>query len=126
MWLEVLIETQAMRNARLPPQRLSRSNYQDAYWTVAQMITHHAVNGCNLRPGDLLGSGTQSGAQPQQAGSLLELTAGGKKALTLENGETRTFLQDGDAIILRAHCVRNGFRRIGFGDCAGQVLAPAP
>ena len=123
--LEVLIETQRMRNAGLPPQRLSRSNYQDAYWTVAQMITHHAVNGCNLRPGDLLGSGTQSGAQPQQAGSLLELTAGGKKALTLENGEMRTFLQDGDAIILRAHCVRNGFKRIGFGDCAGQVLAPA-
>ncbi|MEO6322283.1 MAG: fumarylacetoacetase [Polaromonas sp.] len=121
--LEVLIQTQAMREAGLPPQRLSQSSYRDAYWTVAQMITHHAVNGCNLQPGDLLGTGTQSGAQPEQAGSLLELTAGGKKALTLANGETRTFLEDGDAITLRAHCERNGFRRIGFGDCQGQVMA---
>ena len=120
--LEVLIQTQAMRAAGLPPQRLSQSNYRDAYWTVAQMITHHTVNGCNLQPGDLLGSGTQSGEKPEQAGSLLELSAGGKNPLTLANGETRTFLQDGDSIILRAHCQRNGFRRIGFGDCQGQVL----
>ena len=121
--LEVLIQTRAMRDAGLPPQRLSQSSYRDAYWTVAQMITHHAVNGCNLQPGDLLGSGTQSGPQPEQAGLLLELSAGGKNALTLANGETRTFLQDGDSIILRAHCERSGFRRIGFGDCRGQVLA---
>ena len=121
--LEVLIQTQLMRDAGLAPQRLSQSNYRDAYWTVAQMITHHAVNGCNLQPGDLLGSGTQSDPQPGQAGSLLELTVGGKQALTLANGETRTFLQDGDTIILRAHCERSGFRRIGFGECQGQVLA---
>ena len=121
--LEVLIQTEAMRAAGLPPQRLSQSNYRDAYWTVAQMITHHAVNGCNLQAGDLLGSGTQSGVRPEQAGSLLELSAGGKNPLTLANGESRTFLQDGDAIILRAHCERSGFRRIGFGDCQGQVLA---
>ena len=121
--LEVLIQTQLMHDAGLAPQRLSQSNYRDAYWTVAQMITHHAVNGCNLQPGDLLGSGTQSGPQPGQAGSLLELTVGGKQALTLANGETRTFLQDGDTIILRAHCERSGFRRIGFGECHGQVLA---
>lgn len=121
--LEVLIQTQLMRDAGLAPQRLSQSNYRDAYWTVAQMITHHAVNGCNLQPGDLLGSGTQSDPQPGQAGSLLELTVGGKQALTLANGETRTFLQDGDTIILRAHCERSGFRRIGFGECHGQVLA---
>ena len=121
--LEVLIQTQLMRDAGLAPQRLSQSNYRDAYWTVAQMITHHAVNGCNLQPGDLLGSGTQSGPRPGQAGSLLELTVGGKQALTLANGETRTFLQDGDAIILRAHCERSGFRRIGFGECHGEVLA---
>ena len=121
--LEVWLQTQAMRDAGLGPQRLSQSSFRDAYWTVAQMLTHHTVNGCNLQPGDLLGSGTQSGARPEQAGSLLELTAGGKNALTLANGETRTFLQDGDAIILRAHCVRSGFRRIGFGDCQGQVLA---
>jgi fumarylacetoacetase len=121
--LEVLIQTQAMQRAGLAPQRLSCSSYRDAYWTVAQMITHHAVNGCNLQPGDLLGSGTQSGEQPGQAGSLLELTAGGKNALTLAHGETRTFLHDGDSIILRAHCERSGFRRIGFGECRGQVLA---
>ncbi|MDB5928573.1 MAG: fumarylacetoacetate hydrolase [Polaromonas sp.] len=121
--LEVLIQTQAMREAGLPPQQLSKSSYRDAYWTVAQMITHHAVNGCNLQSGDLLGSGTQSGAEPEQAGSLLELTAGGKQVLRLANGETRTFLQDGDAITLRGHCERSGFRRIGFGDCQGQVLA---
>ena len=121
--LEVLLQTQAMRDAGLAPQRLSQSSYRDAYWTVAQMLTHHAVNGCNLRPGDLLGTGTQSGAKPEQAGSLLELTSGGKNPLTLANGEMRTFLQDGDSIILRAHCERSGFRRIGFGDCQGQVLA---
>ena len=121
--LEVLIQTQTMRDAGLPPQRLSQSSYRDAYWTMSQMITHHTVNGCNLQAGDLLGSGTQSGSKPEQAGSLLELTAGGKKPLTLDNGEIRTFLEDGDAITLRGYCERSGFRRIGFGDCQGQVLA---
>ena len=121
--LQVLIQTQTMRSAGLPPQRLSQSSYKDAYWTIAQMIAHHAVNGCNLQPGDLLGSGTQSGARPEQAGSLLELTAGGKNPLMLANGEVRTFLEDGDAITLRGHCERSGFRRIGFGDCQGQVVA---
>ena len=111
-----------MRDAGLGPERLSQSSFRDAYWTVAQMLTHHTVNGCNLQPGDLLGSGTQSGARPEQAGSLLELTSGGKNALTLANGETRTFLRDGDAIILRAWCEREGFARIGFGECRGQVL----
>ena len=120
--LEVWMETQAMREAGQGPARLSQSNFRDAYWTVAQLLTHHTVNGCNLQPGDLLGSGTLSGPQPEQAGSLLELSMGGKNALTLANGETRTFLQDGDAIILRASCAREGFRRIGFGECRGQVL----
>ncbi len=120
--LEVWLQTQAMRDAGQGPQRLSQSNFRDAYWTVAQMITHHTVNGCNLQPGDLLGSGTQSGSHPEQAGSLLELSSGGKKPLSLANGETRTFLEDGDSVTLRAHCVQDGFRRIGFGDCQGQVL----
>ena len=120
--LEVWLQTQKMRDAGLGPQRLSQSNFSDAYWTLAQMITHHTVNGCNLQPGDLLGSGTLSGSLPEQAGSLLELSAGGKNTLTLANGESRTFLEDGDSVILRAHCVREGFRRIGFGDCQGQVL----
>jgi fumarylacetoacetase len=120
--LEVWLHTQAMRDASQGPERLSQSNFRDAYWTVAQMLTHHTVNGCNLQPGDLLGSGTLSGARPEQAGSLLELSAGGKNALTLSNGETRTFLEDGDAVILRAWCEREGFQRIGFGECWGQVL----
>lgn len=120
--LEVWIETEAMREAGRGPERLSQSNFRDAYWTVAQLLTHHSVNGCNLQPGDLLGSGTLSGPAPEQAGSLLELSSGGKNALTLANGEKRTFLQDGDAVILRASCVREGFRRIGFGECRGQVL----
>lgn len=120
--LEVWLETQAMRDAGLGPERLSQSSFRDAYWTVAQLLAHHTVNGCNLQPGDLLGSGTQSGARPEQAGSLLELSLGGKNPLKLANGETRTFLQDGDAIILRAWCEREGFQRIGFGECRGQVL----
>ncbi len=101
--------------------RLSRSNFKHAYWTVAQMVTHHTVNGCNLQPGDLFGSGTQSGPAPEEAGSLLELTGGGKQPVTLANGEQRIFLQDGDTVIMRAFCERDGCRRIGFGEVVGQV-----
>ncbi len=120
--LEVLIETAAMREQGLPPHRLSTSNFRDAYWTIAQMLAHHSSNGCNLQPGDLLGSGTQSGPEPQQAGSLLELTGGGKQALSLPSGEQRRFLQDGDTIVMRAHAERAGARRIGLGECRGTVL----
>ena len=120
--LEVLLETAAMRAAGAAPARLSRSNYADAYWTLAQMITHQAVNGCNMQPGDLLGTGTQSDPDPANGGALLELTRGGKEPLRLPNGETRTFLQDGDTVILRAHCERPGRARIGFGECRGTVL----
>jgi fumarylacetoacetase len=101
---------------------LSRSNAHDAYWTLSQLVAHHTVNGCNLAPGDLLGTGTLSGPAPEQGGSLLELSHGGKTPLTLPNGETRTFLEDGDEVVLRAECVRAGFRRIGFGECRGRVL----
>jgi fumarylacetoacetase len=122
--LEVLIQTQAMRQAGLPFERISYSNFSEAaYWTVAQMVTHHTVNGCALRAGDLFGSGTLSGPQPDQAGSLLELTQGGKKAVTLSNGEKRTFLQDGDSIALKGWCERPGAVRIGFGTCVATVLA---
>jgi fumarylacetoacetase len=120
--LEVWLKTASMS----APQRLTESNFRDAYWTVAQMLAHHASNGCNLQPGDLLGSGTQSGPQPGQGGSLLELTAGGKQPLALASGETRTFLADGDTVELRAHCRRAGARRVGFGICAGTVLPSAP
>jgi len=120
--LEVHLETAAMRAAGVPPHRLMRSDFADAYWTFAQMLTHHASNGCNLQPGDLLGSGTQSGPQPEQGGSLLELTHGGKQALTLPSGEQRTFLQDGDSVALVGFCEAPGRRRIGFGPCVGTVL----
>ncbi|MEN3278238.1 MAG: fumarylacetoacetase [Massilia sp.] len=120
--LEVRLQTESMREGRLPAERLMRSNYRDAYWTVAQMIAHHTVNGCNLCAGDLLGTGTLSGPKPEQGGSLLELSGGGKRSMRLTNGEERTWLEDGDTVILRGYCEREGYRRIGFGDCAGTVL----
>ena len=120
--LEAWVQTAAMRAAGHAAERLSRSNFTDAYWTAAQLVTHHTVNGCDLRAGDLLGSGTISGPAPEQGGSLLELTQGGQRPLTLANGETLGFLADGDTIVLRAHCEREGYRRIGFGECRGTVL----
>jgi len=120
--LEAWLLTASMRQSGARPQRLMQSNFRDSYWTVAQMVAHHTVNGCNLMPGDLFGSGTQSGAQPGQGGSLLELSAGGKSPVKLENGEERSFLEDGDTVIFRAWCEGEGFRRIGFGECAGTVL----
>ena len=121
--LQVLLQTAAMREAGLAPALLATSNAaMAAYWTPAQLVAHHTVNGCNLQPGDLLGSGTLSGPTLAQAGSLLELSQGGKQPITLPNGEQRSFLQDGDTLILAGHCERPGARRIGFGTCAGTVL----
>jgi fumarylacetoacetase len=120
--LEVWLQTPKMREAGQAGERLSGSNYKDAYWTVAQMVAHHTVNGCNLASGDLFGSGTLSGPLPEQGGSLMELSQGGKRPLQLANGESRTWLQDGDTVILRGYCQRAGFRRIGFGECRGTVL----
>jgi fumarylacetoacetase len=120
--LEVLLETADMRARGLPPHRLSRSNFSHAYWTVAQMVAHHTVNGCNLETGDLLGTGTQSGPAPQEAGSLLELTLGGKQPLSLPSGETRAFLQDGDRITLRAWCENSTSARLGFGAASGTIV----
>ena len=120
--LEVWLQTPKMRAAGHAGERLVTSNFNDAYWTVAQMVAHHTVNGCNLQAGDLLGTGTLSGPQADQAGSLLELSQGGKKPIVLANGETRTFLEDGDCIVFRGYCERNGARRIGFGECRGTVL----
>lgn len=120
--MEVLLLTAAMRDKGLPPQRIALSNTTNMYWTVAQMVAHHSVNGCSLQPGDLFGSGTLSGSSPDSLGSLLEITAGGKQALELPGGETRTFLEDGDEIILKARCRRDGYVSIGFGECRGKVL----
>lgn len=124
--LEVWLQTAAMRAAGLAAVRLSSGNSRDAaYWTAAQLVAHHTSGGCNLQPGDMFGSGTLSGPQPEQAGSLLELTQGGKQPITLPNGETRSFLADGDNLSFRGWCERDGARRIGFGECVATVL-PAP
>ncbi|BDT68741.1 hypothetical protein os1_29280 [Comamonadaceae bacterium OS-1] len=120
--LEVWLQTAQMQAAGHAGDRLSQSNYRDAYWTVAQLVAHHTVNGCNLRAGDLLGTGTLSGPRPEQGGSLMELSAGGKQPIRLSSGETRSYLEDGDTVILRAYCERAGYRRIGFGECRGTVL----
>lgn len=126
MTLEVWLQSASMRASGLAPQQLSQANLRDAYWTLAQLLTHHASNGCNLTSGDLLGSGTQSGPQDGQGGSLLELTRGGREAIRLPSGEMRTFLEDGDCVTLRAHCRRDGARSIGLGECTATVLPAMP
>jgi fumarylacetoacetase len=117
----VWIQTKRMRDAGHAGD-VSAVEYCDAYWTVAQLVAHHTVNGCNLRPGDLLGTGTLSGSEPDEAGSLLELTAVARSRSRSPNGETRAFLQDGDTGHPGAFCQRDGFRRVGFGECRGTVL----
>ena len=105
---EVFLSTPAMRAAGAEPHRLCRSNTRDLYWTVAQMVAHHASNGCNLRPGDLFGSGTISGTDAASIGCLLEMTFGGRDTITLNNGEKRRYLEDGDEVVFHAHCRRAG------------------
>lgn len=122
--LEVSLLTAKMRESGEKPFRVSRGNLRELYWTPAQMLTHHASNGCNLRPGDLLATGTVSGPTPDSVGSLLERTRRGAEPLILPNGEQRRFLEDGDEVILRGWCEREGHPRIGFGECRG-VIAPA-
>ncbi len=111
-----------MRAPAPRPSALAHTNFRHCYWTIAQMVAHHTVNGCNLEPGDLLGSGTQSGPTPEEAGSLLELTEGGKRRCISPRGETRTFLEDGDRVTLRGWCERPGCARIGFGEASGTIL----
>jgi fumarylacetoacetase len=120
--LEVWLLTAGMRAAGQAPHRLTAGNFKDMYWTVAQLLAHHTSNGCNLRPGDLIGSGTVSGPTKDSRGCLLELTQRGAEPVRLPNGEARAFLEDGDEIILRGHASRPGARRIGFGECRGLVL----
>jgi fumarylacetoacetase len=122
--VEVLLRTRRMREQDAEPVRLSRSTLAGLYWTPAQLVAHHTSNGCNLRPGDLLGSGTISGPSRDERGCLLELTSRGAEPIQLPNGEARRFLEDGDEVILRGWCERDGFARIGFGDCSG-VIVPA-
>jgi fumarylacetoacetase len=120
--LEVYIQTEKMRNENIEPHMLSRSNPKDLYWTIGQMLTHHASNGCNLQTGDLMASGTVSGKGKDERGCLLELTWRGKEPIDLPSGEQRRFLEDGDEIIMKGYCEREGFRRIGFGECRGRII----
>ena len=125
--LTVKLQSATMRAQGHGGDVIVRSGFADAaHWTLAQMVTHHTVNGCPLRTGDLLGTGTLSGPGPGSAGSLLELSAGGRTAITLSNGEQRRFLEDGDTVTLQASARRQGMRRIGFGFCQATVLPALP
>ncbi|WP_144326345.1 fumarylacetoacetase [Tepidimonas aquatica] len=120
--LSVELRTAAMAACGMAAHTVATTNLRYTYWTVAQMVAHHTVGGCNLQPGDLLGTGTLSGPEPHQAAALIELTQGGKQPLELPSGERRTFLEDGDEVILRGWCQAPGAARIGFGTCIGTVL----
>lgn len=121
--LEVWLRTRAMRAAGAEAVRLTRGRFADMYWTLAQMVAHHTSNGCNLEPGDLIASGTVSGTTKESRGSMLELSWRGTEPVALPGGETRRFLEDGDEVIMRGFAERPGARRIGFGECRGEVLA---
>ncbi len=124
--LEVWLRSEAMRAAEIPAVRLSRGSFGSMYWTVTQLLTHHSSNGCNLRPGDLLGSGTVSGPEKGSRGCLLELALRGAEPVQLPTGEQRSFLADGDEVIFRGWCERDGATRIGFGECRGEIRAASP
>ncbi|MBW4564778.1 MAG: fumarylacetoacetase [Mojavia pulchra JT2-VF2] len=121
--LEVWIRSPQMQEQDMQPLRLSRGSFQSMYWTLAQMLTHHSSNGCNLRSGDLLASGTVSGAEEGSQGCLLEMTQRGSQPIELPTGEARKFLSDGDEVILRGYCEKAGYNRVGFGECRGVILA---
>jgi fumarylacetoacetase len=123
--MEMHLRSAQMRARKLAPVKLTHSSFRHSFWTAAQIVTHQASNGCNLQPGDLLGSGTISGPTPDSLGSMLELTQGGKQPITLPSGETRLFLADGDEAIQRSRCVREGYVPIGFGEARGTIR-PAP
>jgi fumarylacetoacetase len=121
--VEVWLSSARMREQGMQPVRLSRSRMADLYWTPAQMLAHHTSNGCNLNPGDLFASGTISGPEKESRGCLLELTWRGAEPLTLPTGESRKFLEDADEVVMRGWCEREGFARIGFGECSGVVAS---
>jgi fumarylacetoacetase len=120
--LRALLSTEQSRAAKHPPALLAHSNLSHAYWTLSQLITHHTVNGCNLQPGDLIGTGTMSGPNPDQALSFNELSAGATRAVALPWGQERKFLEDGDEVILQAECIKQGYPRLNFGQATGKIL----
>ena len=121
--LDVTLSSARMREQGIAPARIARGSLRFLYWTIAQLVTHHTSNGCNLQPGDILGMGTVSGPADDNRGCLLELTANGRQPLTLPGGEERGYLADGDEVTLRGYCERRGFRRIGFGACQGTIVS---
>ena len=123
--LDVLIQTAQGRARSHAGTRVSHTSFRHQYWTVAQMVAQHTMGGCNLQSGDLLGTGTISGPTAQEAGAIIEQTKGGREPITLDGGEQRAFLHDGDAVILRGWCEKPGTVRIGFGECRGEVLPVA-
>jgi len=120
--VELEISSRKMREQGIAPLTLVRTNARHLYWTIFQMVAHHTVNGCNLRPGDLLATGTVSGPTSSELGSLLELTRNGAQPFDLPGGEKRTFLEDGDEVVIRARCEREGYRGIGFGEARGTIV----
>jgi fumarylacetoacetase len=121
--LEVWLETARDRSMGRKPTRLSSTSFRHQYWTIAQMLAHHTDGGCGMRPGDLFGSGTVSGPSAREAGAMMELTRGGANPVTVGDGEARDFLADGDAVVMRGWCSKEGFKRIGLGECRGMVVA---
>jgi fumarylacetoacetase len=121
--LEILLQSAQMRDRSIQPERIAATSALDLYWTPAQMVAHHTINGCVLNPGDIFGTGTISGTEVASAGCLLEQTLDGRRPLQLPTGEKRAYLEDGDAVTLRAHCRREGFVPIGFGDNHGEIVA---
>ena len=120
--LEALLLTEGLRAKGLPAHRMSTSNTTDLYWTIAQLVTHHTCGGCDLAPGDLFGTGTISGPTQEGYGSLMELSADGQRQTVLASGETRTFVENGDEVIFRAHCRKTGFVSVGFGECRARII----
>jgi fumarylacetoacetase len=120
--LEISLQSQAMKKQGSAPYVISRPKFQDQYWTLFQMLAHQTSNGCNMLPGDLIGSGTVSGPREGELGCLKEMTADGKIGITLPSGETRTYLEAGDEVVFRGRCEREGYASIGFGQCSGIVM----
>jgi fumarylacetoacetase len=120
--LDIVVEAWLRTPTMSKPVRLSRASFKESYWTLGQMIAHHTSNGCPIRPGDLVATGTISGPEKENRGCLLELTWKGAEPVRLPGGEQRTFLQDGDELILSGYCIREGFKRIGMGVCQGTIL----
>ena len=120
--VEAYLSSAKMREGNLAPMRISRGSFTQMYWTIEQMLVHHTSTGCNLRPGDLLASGTVSGPSEDSRGCLLERTWRGENPIDLPDGTERRFLADGDEVIIRAFCEKPGAARIGFGECRGVIL----